>query len=106
MHMMKYGRFGFSWVSGPVCQLKAFQLNNLEVAHCAFKSLKLLRMSFSSCILSRVGFTSEQFSSAPQFVTSLQCFYVKQTDSSGAQSVPVFSNRGRKIHKHSPKSAL
>lgn len=41
------------WVSGPVCQPKAFQL----------KWLKSLRVSFSSCLLSRVGFTSEQFSS-------------------------------------------
>lgn len=46
-------------MSGPVCQAKAFQFNNLEVTHCAFKSL---RMCFSSCLLSHVGFTSEQFS--------------------------------------------
>lgn len=87
----------------------------LEVSQNVFLSLSL-RSSFSC-----VGFTWEQFSSVlmnlvsfknpalsqlSEFVTSLQCFYVKQTDSSCAQSVPVFSNRGRKIHKHSPKLAL
>lgn len=103
------------WVSGHFCQPKAFQFNNLEVTHSAFKLLKSLRVCFSSWLyFGAVFFYPDEFSqfqkpsSEPtcEFVTSLRCFYVKRTDSSGAQSVPVFSNQGRKIHKHSPKSAL